>query len=425
MTPSPNSGSPTPDIRRKNRWSLFGAKDKDHETRGSAPVSRNNRASSSNGRLADTLEVPAAPVPMSGETKLRLMGFTDEALNRKALKESRYDTDKAVEWLIKNNDVNPNGPTVFQVLGVSQSATKKEIDDAFRKKTLELVKAYQILSDDLKRQAYEWNETEFMKRFNPDLSDRSLFDCIFEHSTSNTNVIEEASITAQVMKPLATTSNPHTFIPAYFYPGQAWTQSIEQPSNVEYMIVNPNSGPGDAINPHYVETVKEAQQAGVKIIGYVHTEYGKRFVSTVKQEISRYLTWYKVDGIFLDEVSSSKFDLSYYKSLAIHIRSLTPSSSIVLNPGVYPDEGYMEACDLIVTYEDAFNKYHAVDVPNWSFQYPAHQFIHIVHSTPKPYFSLAVQQASERNVGHVFFTDALMPNPYDKLPTYFDKHKAL
>ncbi|KAJ3010220.1 UNVERIFIED_CONTAM: hypothetical protein HDU68_002265, partial [Siphonaria sp. JEL0065] len=113
-----------------------------------------------------------------------------------------------------------------------------------------------------------------------------------------------------------------------------------------------------------------------------------------------------------------------FDSVSRNNRASSSITSIVLNPGVYPDEGYMEACDLIGTYEDAFNKYHALNMPDWSFQYPANQFIHIVHSTPKPYFSLAVQQASERNVGHVFFTDALMPNPYDKLPTYFDKHKA-
>ncbi|KAI9313338.1 Spherulation-specific family 4-domain-containing protein [Obelidium mucronatum] len=182
---------------------------------------------------------------------------------------------------------------------------------------------------------------KLVSEFSPDLSDTSLFDFVFQQ-TEGTNVQEpEDQPIDKVSRPAPTASNPHTFIPAYFYPGEIWNRSLQQPSNVEYMVMNPNSGPGDAPNPHYIQQIKEAQSAGIKILGYVHTSYGKRSPTLVRKEISLFMEWYKVDGIFLDEVPSSRLDLPYFQSLAVYIRSL-PGPLIVINPGVYPDEGYMQ-----------------------------------------------------------------------------------
>ena len=40
--------------------------------------------------------------------------------------------------------------------------------------------------------------------------------------------------------------------------------------------MNPNSGPGYSPNPNYVTAVRDAQAAGIAVVGYVYTGYGTR-----------------------------------------------------------------------------------------------------------------------------------------------------
>ena len=51
--------------------------------------------------------------------------------------------------------------------------------------------------------------------------------------------------------------------------------------------------------------------AGVRVLGYVHTSYGKRPIAEVQAEIDRYDKWYKPDGIFFDEVTTDASGLAY------------------------------------------------------------------------------------------------------------------
>ncbi len=74
-------------------------------------------------------------------------------------------------------------------------------------------------------------------------------------------------------------------VPSYFYPGAAWTQMEAAAPTVGLAIINPNSGPGTSSNADYVKQVREAKAHGLKVIGYVHTSYGKRPFAEVKAEI--------------------------------------------------------------------------------------------------------------------------------------------
>lgn len=208
-------------------------------------------------------------------------------------------------------------------------------------------------------------------------------------------------------------------IPSYFYPGPLWNQAIAASLTVETMIMNPASGPGASSNSDYVAAVNNAQAAGIKVIGYVHTSYGSRDAAVVKSEIDSYKVWYGVSGIFLDEVASDAALLPYYQDLADYIR-VTAGVLVMLNPGTIPAEGYMNVGDAVVVFEGTYNTYKTWIKPSWVNNYPASKFVHLVHAASgATAMRNAIKLAHQRNAGNVYVTNDVLPNPWDSLPTYW------
>ncbi len=209
------------------------------------------------------------------------------------------------------------------------------------------------------------------------------------------------------------------FIPAYFYPGSLWTQAISGAPVVDVMIMNPASGPGTSQNPDYVAAVNNARAAGIKVIGYVHTSYGARDINVVKGEVDLYKQWYGVDGIFLDEVSSSASYLPYYENVSAHIRA-TNGTYVALNPGTVPDQGYVALGNTTVIFEGSYNTYKTWSAPSWVFSYPASKFTHLVYATSSSKnMKSAITRSKNNNAGYVYVTNDVLPNPWDTLPGYW------
>lgn len=72
---------------------------------------------------------------------------------------------------------------------------------------------------------------------------------------------------------------------AYSYPSDDsnyWKEVIKEGGkNIPYVIINPNSGPGDKIDSNYVKQLKENMKAGIKNIAYIRTNYQKRPLAEV------------------------------------------------------------------------------------------------------------------------------------------------
>ncbi|KAI9343933.1 Spherulation-specific family 4-domain-containing protein [Obelidium mucronatum] len=168
------------------------------------------------------------------------------------------------------------------------------------------------------------------------------------------------------------------FVPAYFYPGAAWDQIITgQPSSVGHLVMNPSTGPGNKQDSMYGTYVARAQNSGIKVLGYIPTNYGKRDATQIKQDTMTYLNWYHVDGILLDEVSTDARNLSYILDISTFIRTQNQGTAlIVLNTGIYPsDESYMATADMILAFEDTLTRYQSLVVPSWVSRYNASRFI--------------------------------------------------
>jgi hypothetical protein len=210
--------------------------------------------------------------------------------------------------------------------------------------------------------------------------------------------------------------------PSYFRSDALWTQQISQVSQAKVMLLNPINGPGEAVDPQMRDNVARARAAGMKVFGYVSTEFSGRDPVLVKADIAKYHQWYDLDGIFLDEVSVFCSVVGYYAELDRYIRSFWNLSNqrylTVLNNGNFPGECYMSVGDITV-YEQPFSIFRAATPPAWMATYPSERFWQIIWNTTRAQMPTAIDISRRRNAGYVYVTNDTLPNPYDSLPAYW------
>jgi hypothetical protein len=210
-----------------------------------------------------------------------------------------------------------------------------------------------------------------------------------------------------------------------FYPDSDWTQAIDTKPAPHVMLLNVDSGPGPAPLPHFEAVVRQAQAAGITVLGYSSTVYGQRPIGSVEAEIREYQAWYRVNGIFLDLTQGTPGELSYYRTLASYIRATVPDGVVWLNPGVYPDPSFMSIANVVMVFEGSYAQYLADQVPGWIGAYQPDQFVNVVYATPRSDLASAVRLSRARRAGYLFVTDLPgSPNPYDAMPSYWPQEVA-
>jgi Spherulation-specific family 4 len=224
---------------------------------------------------------------------------------------------------------------------------------------------------------------------------------------------------ARATWPRARPVAPLLAVPAYFHPAAApqdWERLVRQADQIRLVVLNPASGPGDGLDPAFLAAIAPLQAAGVAIVGYVDTSYGRRPSRAALAEVSRYLRWYQVDGIMFDQVSPGPDDLRHYAQLSRRARKLG-AEVIVFNHGVHPHEGYARHADVLGTFEGPWSVYLEQAVPKWTRSWPAERFYHVVYSVPPGHLADAIAVAGHRRAGCVYVTDESGGNPYSRLPT--------
>jgi Spherulation-specific family 4 len=214
-------------------------------------------------------------------------------------------------------------------------------------------------------------------------------------------------------------------VPAYFYPGPTWTRAIDSKPAPRVMILDiTSSGAGGSPDRNYQATVKRAQAAGIKVLGYSNTDYTRRPAASVETDVRHYRSWYDVTGIFLDEVSSDRAGLPYYRQLAGYVHRMDPGSTVMLNPGRYPDRRYMSIGDIVMVYENSYASFVQLHVPRWVDNYPASKFAYAIYATSGARLTSALRLSERRNAGYVYVTASSGSNPYGSLPTYWPRENA-
>jgi hypothetical protein len=223
--------------------------------------------------------------------------------------------------------------------------------------------------------------------------------------------------TTIAMLPAATGAQAQNMaVPNYIYP--PWTQMDAGARVVSVSVMNPSSGPGRRSDPQYVGAVKTAQAVGIKVLGYVWTNYGARSLSAVESDINSYYSWYKVDGIFLDGAPTNCAQESYYATLNVYVKAKGGLGRVIINPGEQTNSCYTAAADTIVNFEGSYNQYvRSYSAPSWVASAPASKFWHIIYNTSAANLSQAVALSKARNAGYVYVTPYDPPNPYGELPS--------
>jgi hypothetical protein len=270
------------------------------------------------------------------------------------------------------------------------------------------------------------------------------------------NTLASAYCTAILisLSSMATAGPVQLLVPAYFDPnatGGDWNRLTAEALRGTPItaIMNPNSGPGTAPDADYVRAIDKFRNAGGRVLGYVPSGYagsqvsadsscqpasGATYsVSDVISCASGYKNWYRVDGIFIDEVTntSSTTNLNFYQNLYVGLKALNSSWEIVGNPGSrtqveYLNNGANRSADTLVVFENDVGYPGYVPSP-WNATVPSRAIGHlgydvVTESTALAFLNLAVL----RNAGYVYFTDdgANNTNPWDRLPTYWESEAA-
>src|SRR2546425_10363995 len=215
-------------------------------------------------------------------------------------------------------------------------------------------------------------------------------------------------------------------IPLYTYPcftatQCTWTTVIQArqayPSVPLLAVINPNSGPGRTKDPNYVQGIKNLQDAGVVVLGYVWTGYGRVSLSKVESQVSSYKNWYTVNGIFFDGMAYITGKEGYYSTLNSYVKSLGMTYTMG-NPGTTTLTSYIGTLDSIIIYEDA-------GTPSLSYLasatfYPSYSksnFGFLAYSVPS--LDTSFDTSASTYVQWMYITDDGLSNPLDTLPPYF------
>ena len=188
------------------------------------------------------------------------------------------------------------------------------------------------------------------------------------------------------------------------------------------VIINPSAGPLGCQQPSFQDALNLVTNRGVRVLGYVPTGFGFRDIGLVHQDITNYQACPQVGGIFLDEISREASQVNNIRNLCSYVRGAPRLKQTFLNVGTSIDNSILEDiyCDTVVSFEK--------DISQWVFSYdPAavtfpnpNYFATLIHTTATENIYQAVDLARSRGFGYIYMSGDPMPNPWSKLPVYWD-----
>lgn len=221
-------------------------------------------------------------------------------------------------------------------------------------------------------------------------------------------------------------------VPAYFYPAgeglAAWKRLVASADRAPIVaVVNPDSGPGRRADENYRAVFRLIRGSRLTPIGYVTLGYGKRPAARVKAEVDRWLALYPdVRGVFFDEQPSGADLVPFARECFAHARARFPGGVVVSNPGTACDPGYLRDPDgpTVCLYEnrDGFDAYRP---PDWVERVGAGRVAVLLYGVPDAdRMRRRFAEALRKQARTVYVTDAAGANPWDRLPSYWDRELA-
>jgi hypothetical protein len=211
-------------------------------------------------------------------------------------------------------------------------------------------------------------------------------------------------------------------VPAYWDPDQQWQRIIAAAPTVGIIIFNPDNGPGTVTKPGYATAIAQAQAKGIKVLGYVSTQYGARAEADIDADVNGYYTLYSPSGIYFAEgptaATCDTLQAEYQRLTAL---AQTHDSKAYLAIGTRFCPTFITFSDLMVEFAETYSMYQGYSSPSWMPGNSPERFCHFVSEVPDANASQVLSRAIELGAGWVFTTDGTAPNPWGGLPSYFDQ----
>jgi hypothetical protein len=204
-------------------------------------------------------------------------------------------------------------------------------------------------------------------------------------------------------------------VPAYFSDDANWTKIKLQTGGITYAVMNPDSGPGVASDPAWVARLATIGLTNPNIVGYVDTSYAARPLVDVQADIARYMQWYGVKSIFLDQTPYGCLTTSYYSAIATTIHA--NGGIVIMNPGTLPLNCMIDIGDVIVSFENSLPHYLASTATN-PVGYAPQKFWHLIYAVPPERQREIEELARQRGAGYVYVTADDLPNPWSRVETF-------
>ncbi|QXL83250.1 spherulation-specific family 4 protein [Comamonas sp. NLF-1-9] len=235
-------------------------------------------------------------------------------------------------------------------------------------------------------------------------------------------------------------------VPAYFGAGpkssgwEALARSArEYPDLRITAILNPSDGIFNRVDAPLLQAATAFRAAGGHVLGYVMTDYGARSLSSVRQNVDRYLELYGselIEGIFIDEMATSDKRADYYAQVQAYVKSRSAELRVVGNPGTRPGQAYALLTDTLVTFEGPEIQYRDFALqPSDAWLYRRSNaaqamLVHDAVGCQAMQTSLQRALAADVNTGVVYVTDLHYDvpthdgDPWAALPSYWDQFVA-
>jgi hypothetical protein len=218
-------------------------------------------------------------------------------------------------------------------------------------------------------------------------------------------------------------------VPLYMYPtylGSFWNVIEENPTNVEYVIANVNSGPGSSANSDYTTHIGNMHAVGVKVLGYIDTDYGAISQASVEAQMSSWASFYTVDGFFLDRAQNTTGSEAYYEALNTYAKGMSGEYITVNNYGTTFVQTYMNTADIHVITEVSEPSLLAgtpsLTGYDFVYQYPTTRFAEIIYGATSANLQTDLNAITQRHSGYVFLTP---DETYGSEPSFWTQEQSL
>ena len=188
-------------------------------------------------------------------------------------------------------------------------------------------------------------------------------------------------------------------------------------------IANPNSGPGNERNLDYAAIFTEASNHGIKLVGYVSTDYGKRPQAEIKNDVDAWIRFYpQVRGFFFDQQPSESQHAAQFAELREFVKRRIPDPLVITNPGVPCDEAYLaQAVSNVTCVFVNYQGFEQFELPATLKAYDPARFAAMPYNIPDvETMRTVVKDAIIKRIGYLYISDAKPPNQWGKLPVYWD-----